>query len=150
LEREDPGLKKKRSLLQGPLMYLLLLAVIFGVVTMMGGDTPVQSVNLNYSEFLEWVEADLRAEEGEILPDEQKEMSISRISIQSNVLYGLKENSLVADASFPTSYDFKVVLPSETQFYSDVNLIYEDVLGHSQLQFLCPSRYAQDRCACFE
>ena len=61
MEREDPGLKKKKSLLQGPLMYLLLLAVILGVVWMMDGETSVQSVTLNYSEFLEWVEADLRA-----------------------------------------------------------------------------------------
>ncbi|MBP3411122.1 MAG: AAA family ATPase, partial [Clostridia bacterium] len=67
-------------------------------------------------------------------------MTISRISIQSSVLYGLKEDSLVADASFPASYDFKVVVPSETQFYSDVNLIYEDVLGHS----VRPTEYAFD------
>ena len=61
--------KPLKKILQGPLMYLLLLAVILGVVWMMDGEPSVQSVTLNYSEFLEWVEADLRAEEGETLPD---------------------------------------------------------------------------------
>ena len=131
-------MKKKRSPLQGPLMYLLLLAVILGVVWMLNIDTPVRSVTLNYSDFLEWVEADLRAETGETLPAEQQEMSISRVVIQQNVLYGLKEDSQIPAANFPSSYDFKVVVPSEEQFYSDVSLIYEDVLGHS----VRPTEYA--------
>ena len=112
-------------------MYLLLLAVILSVVWMLGTGTPTTATTLSYSEFLEWVEADLRAQMGEALTDAQKDMSISRIVIQENTLYGLKEDSLIPEANFPASYDFTVVIPSETQFYSDVSLIYEDVLGHS-------------------
>lgn len=124
-------MKKKKSLLQGPLMYLLLLAVILAVVWMLGSGTPTHSVTLNYSEFLEWVEADLRASTGETLPESQQKMSISSIVIQEKTLYGLKEDSLIADDSFPSKYDFTVVIPSESQFYSDVSQIYENVLGHS-------------------
>ncbi len=124
-------MKKKRSLLQGPLMYLLLLVAILGVVWMLGSGNSAPSVTLNYSDFLTWVEADLRAANGEKLPADQKQMSISSIVIQSNTLYGLKENSLIPETNFPDSYDFKVIVPSETQFYADVNLIYENVLGHS-------------------
>ena len=37
-------------------MYLLLLAVILGVVWMLGSDSPTPSITLSYSDFLEWVE----------------------------------------------------------------------------------------------
>ena len=121
-------------------MYLLLLAVILSVVWMLGTGTPTTATTLSYSEFLEWVEADLRAQMGEALTDAQKDMSISRSVIQENTLYGLKEDSLIPEANFPASYDFTVVIPSETQFYSDVSLIYEDVLGHS----VRPTEYAFD------
>ena len=40
-------MKKKRSMLQGPLMYLLLLAVILGVVWMLGSDSPTPSITLS-------------------------------------------------------------------------------------------------------
>ncbi len=119
-------------------MYLLLLVAILGVVWMLGSGDATPSVTLNYSEFLEWVEADLRAANGEKLSDAQKDMSIDRIVIQSNTLYGLKENSLIPAANFPDSYDFKVIVPSEEQFYADANLIYTDVLGHS----VRPTEYA--------
>ena len=36
-------MKKKKSLLQGPLLYLLLLAVILGVVWMLGSGSPIPS-----------------------------------------------------------------------------------------------------------
>ena len=79
-------MKKKRSLWQGPLMYLLLLVVILGVVWMLGSGDATPSVTLNYSEFLEWVEADLRAANGETLSADEKQMSIDSIVIQSNTL----------------------------------------------------------------
>ncbi len=125
-------------MLQGPLMYLLLLAVILGVVWMLGSDSPTPSITLSYSDFLEWVEADLKAEQGIALTDGEKEMSISRIVIQQSTLYGLKEDSLIPESGFPSSYDFKVIVPSEKQFYEDVNRIYESVLGHS----VSPTEYA--------
>ena len=125
-------------MLQGPLMYLLLLAVILGVVWMLGSDSPTPSVTLSYSDFLEWVQADLKAAQGQTLTDEEQGMSISRIVIQQSTLYGLKEDSLIPESSFPSSYDFKVIVPSEKQFYEDVNRIYESVLGHS----VSPTEYA--------
>ena len=128
---------KKSRLIQGPLMYLLLLAVILGVVWMMGSESAFNSVTLNYSEFLGWVENDLRASQGEAADAAQ---SIERIVIQENVLYGLKEGSVITDVEFPANYDFKVVLPSVTQFYTDVNRIYERELGHE----VSPTEYAFD------
>ena len=131
MEREDEGLNKKKKMLQGPLMYLLLLAVILVVVWMLGSGTPVKSVTLSYSEFLEWVQADLRADSGEKLKGEQASMTIDRVVVQENTLYGLKENSSIPESEFPSSYDFTVVIPSVDRFYEDVNLIYEKVLGES-------------------
>ena len=64
-------MNKKKRLLQGPLMYLLLLAVILSVVWMLGSGSPVESVTLSYSDFLEWVQADLRADSGEKLTGKQ-------------------------------------------------------------------------------
>ena len=124
-------MNKKKKMLQGPLMYLLLLAVILGVVWMLGSGSPVESVTLSYSEFLEWVQADLRADNGEKLKGEQVGMTIDRIIIQENTLYGLKENSKIPESEFPASYDFTVVIPSVDRFYEDVNLIYEKLLGES-------------------
>ena len=124
-------MNKKKKMLQGPLMYLLLLAVILVVVWMLGSGTPVKSVTLSYSEFLEWVQADLRADSGEKLKGEQASMTIDRVVVQENTLYGLKENSSIPESEFPSSYDFTVVIPSVDRFYEDVNLIYEKVLGES-------------------
>ena len=131
MEREDKGLNKKKSLLSGPLVYLLVVVVALAVAWMLGSGSPVESVTLNYSDFLEWVQADLRADTGEHLTDEQADMTIDRIVIQENTLYGLKEDSQIPEAEFPGSYDFKVIVPSVDRFYEDVNLIYENVLGHS-------------------
>ena len=138
MEREDKGLNKKKSLLSGPLVYLLVVVVALAVAWMLGSGSPVESVTLNYSDFLEWVQADLRADTGEHLTDEQADMTIDRIVIQENTLYGLKEDSQIPEAEFPGSYDFKVIVPSVDRFYEDVNLIYENVLGHS----VSPTEYS--------
>ena len=124
-------MNKKKRLLQGPLMYLLLLAVILSVVWMLGSGSPVESVTLSYSDFLEWVQAVLRADSGEKLTGKQANMTIDRIIIQENTLYGLKEDSKIPESEFPGNYDFTVVIPSVDRFYEDVNLIYEKVLGES-------------------
>ncbi|MDY5220716.1 MAG: ATP-dependent zinc metalloprotease FtsH [Eubacteriales bacterium] len=131
-------MNKKKSLLSGPLVYLLVVVVALAVAWMLGSGSPVESVTLNYSDFLEWVQADLRADTGEHLTDEQADMTIDRIVIQENTLYGLKEDSQIPEAEFPGSYDFKVIVPSVDRFYEDVNLIYENVLGHS----VSPTEYS--------
>ena len=131
-------MKKKKRLLQGPVMCMLVLCMILAVVWALDYDTTAQPVKLSYSEFLEWVEADLRTANGETLPEAQRDMSIQSVIIQQRTLYGLKENSDIPTSKFPSEYDFSVIVPSEEQFYSDVNKIYSDVLGHE----VRPTEYA--------
>ena len=131
-------MKKKKRLLQGPVMCMLVLCMILAVVWALDYDTTAQPVKLSYSEFLEWVEADLRAANGETLPEAQRDMSIQSVIIQQKTLYGLKENSDIPTSKFPSEYDFSVIVPSEEQFYSDVSKIYSDVLGHE----VRPTEYA--------
>jgi len=121
--------KPVRSVLQGPLMYLLLLAVILLAVQMLGTGAPTGAKTLSYTSLLEWVEADLRGDLGESLSEEQRSMTIDRVVIQENTLIGLVEESEISADLFGSYYDFKAVLPSETQFYTDVSAIYESVLG---------------------
>ena len=122
---------KKSRRLHGPLLYLMLLAAILAVVWMLDSDSPATYQDLSYSELLDWVETDLRADNGETLSKEDAGKTIESIVIQENVLYGLCENSSIPDANFPQSYDFKAVIPNTNQFYNDVNNIYESVLGHT-------------------
>ena len=131
-------MKKKKRLLQGPVMCMLVLCMILAVVWALDYDTTAQPVKLSYSEFLEWVEADLRTANGETLPEAQRDMSIQSVIIQQRTLYGLKENSDIPTSKFPSEYDFSVIVPSEEQFYSDVSKIYSDVLGHE----VRPTEYA--------
>ena len=122
---------KKNRLLHGPLLYLMLLAAILVVVWMLDSDSPATYQDLSYSELLDWVDTDLRADNGETPSKEDAGKTIESIVIQENVLYGLCENSAIPEANFPQSYDFKAVIPSTNQFYNDVNNIYESVLGHA-------------------
>ena len=124
--------KPVRSVLQGPLMYLLLLAVILLAVQMLGTAPTAGSQTLSYTSLLEWVEADLRSDLGESVSEEQRAMSIDRVIIQDSTLVGLKEESEISADMFGGSYyDFTAVLPSEEQFYTDVSAIYENVLGRA-------------------
>ena len=124
-----------RRLLQGPLVYLLLLAVIVFVVQSLGGDSPVNPVTLSYSTLLEWVESDL-------LVDSNKggdpSKTIDSVIIQQTKLYGRVEGSAIGDSSFGKYYDFESILPSEDQFYKDVSAIYKKVLGEEP----SPTEYA--------
>ena len=120
--------KPLRKVLQGPLMYLLLLAVILLVVHMLTDGTGAQPKSISYSTLLEWVEADLRHSQGETLPEEQKGMTLSTVVIQSNTLMGVTEENQ-ASYDMTGNYDITCVLPGEAQFYNDVNAIYENVLG---------------------
>ena len=120
-----------RRFLQGPLMYVLLLAAILLVVQELSSGSPVEPKTLSYSALLEWVEADLRIDLGEALPEAQQGMTIDKIVIQETRLIGRVENSKISDAEFGSYYDFSCVVPSEEQFYADVNAIYASVLGRS-------------------
>ena len=118
-----------RKVLQGPLMYLLLLAVILLVVHMLTDGATVQPKSISYSALLEWVEADLRHDQGETLPEEKKGMTLSTVVIQSSTLMGVTEEHQAAYEA-TGNFDIQCVVPSESQFYTDVNTIYENVLGH--------------------
>ncbi len=109
-------------------MYVLLLAAILLVVQELSSGSPVEPKTLSYSALLEWVEADLRTDLGEALPEAQQGMTIDKIIIQQTQLIGRTENSKISDAEFGGYYDFSCVVPSEEQFYADVNAIYASVL----------------------
>ena len=104
-------------------MYVLLLLVIVWIVQMLGSAPTTPVVTLSYSELLEWVEADLL--------DDDPEKSIERISITGNTLIALKENSEIPATDFGARYDIIATIPSEQQFYADVNTIYESQLGRA-------------------
>ena len=120
--------KPTRKMMQGPLMLMLMVAVILLVVHLLTDGTTSQPKSIGYSELLEWVEADLRHSQGEKLSDKQKGMTLSTVVIQSSTLMGVTEENQAA-YELTGNYDIKCVLPGETQFYSDVNAIYEAVLG---------------------
>ena len=122
--------KPLRKVLQGPLMYLLLLAVILLVVHMLTDGTTSQPRSISYSTLLEWVEADLRHSQGETLTGDQKGMTLSTVVIQSSTLLGVTEENQAA-YELTGNYDIQCVLPSESQFYADVSAIYEAVLGRA-------------------
>ena len=119
-----------RKVLQGPLMYLLLLAVILLVVQMLTNGTTTQPRSISYSTLLEWVEADLRHSQGESLPASQEGMTLSTVVIQSSTLKGVTEENQTA-FELTGNYDIQCVVPSESQFYTDVSAIYQSVLGRT-------------------
>ena len=115
--------KPLRKVLQGPLMYLLLLAVIMLVVHMLTDGTGAQPKSISYSTLLEWVEADLRHSQGETLPVQMQGKTLGQVVIQSSTLMAVTEENM-ASYALTGNYDMECTLPSESQFYADVNAIY--------------------------
>lgn len=116
-----------RRFLQGPLLYLALLAIILAIVQSLVNTSPVKPKTLSYSSLLEWIESDAGSDLGK---SGDPEKTIDGLIIQQTKVYGRIENSLVKEADFGTHYDFEAVIPSEDQFYKDVNQIYKNLLGH--------------------
>ena len=56
--------KKTMKYLQGPLIYVLLLILVLWLVSMIGAPRMEEPEELSYSELLEWIEADLKVDEG--------------------------------------------------------------------------------------
>ena len=112
--------------LRGPLIYLVILAVILVVVSGLDDSSMVKSKTLNYSELLEWVESDLKNNRD---GSGDADKTIDSLIIQVTNVYGRVENSTISDVSFGSRYDFSAVIPSEEQFYKDVNSIYKSILG---------------------
>ncbi len=127
--KRDLKKNTKKAFYQGPLPYLILLLVILWMVQLLGapsGETPLE---LNYSTLLRWVEADLKNDEGMDVTAEERTMTISNIIITQTTLIGRTQDSRIPESEFGSRYDFTCTIPSEEQFYTDVNLIYEQVLG---------------------
>ena len=122
--------KPLRKILQGPLMYLLILAVILMMVHMLSEGSQPTVQTISYSNLLEWVEADLRHSQGEKLTGDMQGKTLGKVVIQSNTLMGVTEENL-ASSELTGRYDIECVVPSESQFYSDVSAIYESVLGRA-------------------
>ncbi len=122
--------KPLRKVLQGPLMYLLVLAVILMMVHMLSDGSQPTVKTISYSDLLEWVEADLRHSQGEKLTGDMQGKTLGKVVIQSSTLMAVTEENL-ASSELTGRYDIECVLPSEEQFYSDVGAIYESVLGRA-------------------
>ena len=123
--------KPVRKVLQGPLMYLLILAVILLMVHMLSEGSQPTTQTISYSALLEWVEADLKASD---LVDKKtvdpQGRTLGKVVIQSSTLLAVTEENL-ASAELTGHYDMECVIPSEAQFYADVSAIYEAVLGRA-------------------
>ena len=120
--------KPIRKILQGPLLYVLLLVVIILMVHMLSEGSRLQTKTISYSELLQWVDADLRHSQGETLPAELEGKTLGRVVIQSSTLSGVTEEHL-AGFEQTGNYDIMSVVPSEEQFYKDVGAIYENYFG---------------------
>ena len=81
--------KPTRKVLQGPLMYLLILAVILLMVHMLSEGSQQTTETISYSALLEWVEADLRHSQGESLSADEAGMTLAKVVIQSSTLMGV-------------------------------------------------------------
>ena len=102
------------------MLYVLLLGVILVMVYLLGGPGGESTnITLEYSDLLEWVEADLKADSGMTLGENEKNKTIESVVITGYDLTG--------KTAGPET--ISCVLPSEQQFYDDVAAIYENVLG---------------------
>jgi cell division protease FtsH len=129
---------EKKNLLQGPLLYLILLLVILWMVQLLGSPTTDKIEELKYSTLLKWVEADLKADAGMALAADEVGKTIENVIITQSTLIARTKDSQIPVGEFGARYDLIATIPSEEQFYKDVNLIYEQVLGRA----VSPTDYA--------
>ncbi|MDY2870966.1 MAG: ATP-dependent zinc metalloprotease FtsH [Eubacteriales bacterium] len=104
---------KKFNRLPQLLIYAALIIVILVAVQMLG--TPVRDrVNsVSYSELLDMVEKD----------------ELAYVMTTGNNLVAATRDSGISASEFPQRYNVASLLPSTSQFYSDVNAIYAEKLG---------------------
>ncbi len=114
---------KITRILTGPLLYVLLLAGIWAVVTLVGTGSQVEPVEWDYKQLLNAVETDIgKTGEEDVITD---------IISYGNTIIVRKYNSTVSDAAFrkAASYDYYTSVPSVDQFLNDVNAIYGRALS---------------------
>ena len=96
-------------------MYVLLVVVILVAVQAIGSPTRDIVKELNYSEVLELVEND----------------KLAYVMTSGNTMIGATVDSGITAKEFGTRYNVTALLPSVSQFYSDVNAIYGEKLDKS-------------------
>ena len=85
----------KRSPFQTPLLYVVLLLVILWMVQLLGTPTADQPLELSYSALLQWIEADLKYDEGLDLESDEQNKTISDVIITQSTLIARTEDSLI-------------------------------------------------------
>ena len=118
----------------------MLLLVILWMVQLLGAPTGAQPLELSYSTLLQWVEADLKQDEGMELTSEEQGKTIADVIITQSTLIARTEDSQIPESEFGARYDITCTIPSEEQFYTDVNTIYAQVLGRE----VSPAEYRFD------
>ena len=101
------------------------------MVQLLGTPTGAQPLELSYSTLLQWIEADLKNDEGMELTSEERGKTIADVIITQSTLIARMEDSQIPESEFGARYDITCTIPSEEQFYTDVNAIYTEVLGRS-------------------
>jgi len=96
-------------------MYVLLVVVILIAVRAIGSPTRDTIRELNYSELLDLVEND----------------QLAYVMTSGNTMIGATVDSGISAKEFGSRYNVTALLPSVSQFYSDVNTIYGEKLGRS-------------------
>ena len=132
----------RKSLFQGPLLYVVLLAghPLDGPAARRACTGP-QPLELSYSSLLQWIEADLKSDEGMALTSEEQGKTIADVIITQSTLIARTEDSQIPRKRVRcTRYDITCTIPSEEQFYTDVNTIYAQVLGRE----VSPAEYRFD------
>ncbi|HIU34907.1 MAG TPA: ATP-dependent zinc metalloprotease FtsH [Candidatus Pullichristensenella excrementigallinarum] len=126
--------------MQGAFVYVILFAVILLLVYSLGTPKEDDVIEMSYSTFLKWVEADLKNNENLGASLEESQWTISNVLITEKTLVARTENSSIPLSEFGSRYDIVTTIPSEEQFYLDVNQIYKNLLGRE----VSPAEYDFD------
>ena len=98
--------------IQSILIYVGLLIVVLVMVNLLGTQPQDKIDTLTYKQALQLIRDD----------------GVSDLMTTNTALFARKKSSEIPQAEFPTRYDITATIPSETQFYSDVNAIYAEKL----------------------
>jgi cell division protease FtsH len=93
-----------KKLTRGPLLYIIIILVIFFLAQYIGGVPEVNDKELSYTEFLDKLDTN----------------EVSQITIIGYDAFARKTNSEIKEEDFPSKYDYHTYLPSIYQFDEDV------------------------------
>ena len=110
------------------LIYACIIAGILLVILMTGTSSRAKEpTKLEYSELLNNIKYDLQADKQLLSGNVDTSKTIGSVLIQSGTLKGVSNvSALKLDKD---NYEFSCALPSEEQFFADVNNIYRSVLN---------------------